>query len=174
MEFKTVGDRHFFLQYHRSRDFSPATFTLDRPPETHEHEAMFVRGATPPGGLQGKVTLWYPFIRKEGREFRDYHFDVEEIGSYDFHYNWFASERKFLSRSLQFIHGSDLDWELMCAVVGHTQRSKVFKPAVTLINNLNEIFPDVDSHRRPNMEEHTYLTLQVVSDGKKAYISRID
>lgn len=45
------------LQYHRTRNFSPAEFTLDRDLEEGEIEATFVRGATKPEGEVFNVLL---------------------------------------------------------------------------------------------------------------------
>ncbi len=48
IETQTVADQFYFLQYHRTRDKNPVTFTLDRDLQEGEIPALFVRGATPP------------------------------------------------------------------------------------------------------------------------------
>ena len=58
MEIKTVCDENYFLQYHRTRDFEPTQFKLERELESGEIEAQFVRGATPPEGVTHKVIIY--------------------------------------------------------------------------------------------------------------------
>ena len=57
MEFKTWRERDYFLQYHRTRNFEPTTFTLDREPKNGEIEVLFVRGATMPEGMTVDTTV---------------------------------------------------------------------------------------------------------------------
>ena len=134
MEFQTVNRKNYFLQYHRARDFSPAGFTLDRALQDGEIEVPFVRGATSKDGERFKVTVYYA---------GEWYFNPEdEDGSFDLHHNWIFPELQFRRRKLQIISEKNLTKEFVSLVVGHSQRSKMFKPKISTIFPIESVMKD--------------------------------
>jgi len=76
MEIQTIGDKNYFLQYHRTINRDLSTFSLDRELENGEYLAKFVRGTTKPEGIILNVAMYYPEYKIE-----------DEEASFDFHYN---------------------------------------------------------------------------------------
>jgi hypothetical protein len=193
MEFQTVNDKNYFLQYHRTRDFSPSEFTLERAIQEGEIEVPFVRGATPMEGRNHKVTLYYAGSRDWSM------IPEDEDGSFDFHTNWIFSDMQFKKRKLQAI--SDMT-EIFYIVAQHHTKSQFFKPEIstivppeTVLKN-NEVlcsgnFADGQKYspRDPILKSgetvfnfyeeakkghNTYMMLHLISDGRKAFVRRID
>ena len=171
MEFQTHNGKDYFLQYHRARDFSPSEFILDRNLKEGEIEVPFVRGATSKDGMDCKVTVYY-----KGQETWNFDTDIED-GSYDMHWNQVFPELRVGKRKVQMIDTNEkLEWELMKFVVGHLQTSKLFKPQVSIIHNIEELLGEEESMNdlgKKSREENAYIDLHIVSDGRRAYISRI-
>ena len=86
IEVQTVNDTNYFLQYHRTRDFRPTTFTLERTAETGETEALLVRGSTPEEGIVCDVTVAHSWLIQEKRTPQDLSSDEE--GSFDYFFNY--------------------------------------------------------------------------------------
>ena len=197
MEFQTHNGKNYFLQYHRTIDFSPSTFTLERTLQNGEIEVPFVRGATSKSGMDCKVTVYYA---------GEWYFDAkDEDGSFDLHYNWIFPELQSKRRKLQVISARDLDWELMSLVLKHSQRSKMFKPEISAIFPIEAVIRDNEVllggyenvhlgngqkyvPRDPILKDgeeifnfskeakngkNSYMNLHLVSDGRKAYVKRI-
>jgi len=134
MEFQTYNGKNYFLQYHRARDFSPSEFTLERTLRDGEIEVPFVRGATSKDGGNFKVTVYYN---------KEEHLNPEdEDGSFDLHYNWIFSELQFKRRKLQVISQGNLTNEFLSLIVGHSQRSKMFKPEISAIFPIESVMRD--------------------------------
>ena len=167
MEFQTCNGKNYFLQYHRTRDFEPSQFILD---ENGEKEVPFVRGATSKDGMDCKITVYY-----SGSE--TWNFDPDnEDGSYDLHYNLFFSEIRARQRKVQMINSEKLEWELMKFVVDHLQKSKLFKPKISIIHNINDVLNGEttdDFYEMTKSGKNSYLDLHIVSDGRRAFVKRI-
>ena len=171
MEFRTHKGKNYFLQYHRARDFSPSEFTLNRELADGETEAQFVRGATPEDGMDCKVTVYYA---TSGNKW-DFNPDDED-GSYDLHWNQVFPEIRVRKRKVQMTISKDLQWEIMKYVVGHFQRSKLFKPQVSIIHDIEDVMHGEtvhDYYQKTLNGENSYLNLHIVSDGRRAFIRRI-
>ncbi|MDD5182133.1 MAG: hypothetical protein PHC66_03110 [Candidatus Nanoarchaeia archaeon] len=174
MEFQTVGDKDYFLQYHRTRDFEAAGFVLDRSPKKGEVKVPFVRGATSPEGMKCKVTVYY-FDPK-----REWHFDTgNEDGSYDAHYNYSFSELQARKRKVQLKNDDVcLDMSLLKVIAEHTQKSKIFKPQVSIIHNIEDILRKGETtddflEQARSTGKNSCMNLYIISDGRKAYIKRL-
>jgi hypothetical protein len=170
MEFQTSHGKDFFLQYHRTRDFDPVKFELTRQPIDGEIEVPFVRGATPPEGITARVAFQYAGAFEGKLQLRDY-----EEGSWDIHYSHVFPELMVRKRNLQMIYmssQSNLDFNLLKFVVHHEQRSKLFKPRVSVIHKIEDIITHED--RKRESDEDQYVNVYVVSDGKRAFIKRVD
>src|SRR3989344_2761350 len=134
MEFQTFRGKNYFLQYHRTRDFSPAGFTLDRGLQEGEIEIPFVRGATSKEGGVFKVTVYYS---------GDLFFNPEdEDGSFDFHRNTIFSDLQYRKRRLQVRSEAFVASELDALAVGHYPRSRMFKPEVSAILPIELVLRD--------------------------------
>lgn len=197
MEFQTFDGKNYFLQYHRTRDFEPATFTLDRALEDGEIEALFVRGATPKEGIKAKVSVYY------ADSLGNSNFNPEdEEGSFDFHDNSVFSELQFRRRKLQAISQKPIK-AFIYAATNHSPRSRMFKPEVSaiipielVIKNNEVIFGDdnvnfgdgrkyfprdpilkdgevIFNFREESKKGHnSFMNLQIISDGRRAFIRR--
>lgn len=181
MEFQTVDGKHYFLQYHRTRDFRERGFQLERQPEADEVKVAMVRGATPSEGIVCKTTMIYAkWIT--GRDYEDWPISEHEDGSVDIHYNRILTEVMSRRRKLQVLSSSSLDWELVSLAIGHTQRSQFFKPEISVIiprrKELKEIIRDEEWNtsfkKARETGEDQYVTLRIISDGENAYVKRLD
>jgi hypothetical protein len=175
IEVQTSNGKNYFLQYHRTRDFEPATFVLDRKPRKGEIEAPFVRGATSELGMCCKTTL----IHAGSLRF-DFDIHADEEGSFDTHWCRVYSELMARKRKLQIIPMSSekkLGFSLMKFVVHHDTLTKLFKPQVSIPLDVSLLFSDKEYTKlvkrgiKKGQDQH--LNLYVISDGRKAYIKRI-
>jgi len=182
VEFQTVNGKNYFLQYHRSRDFYPSTFTLDRPPRNEEMVAHFVRGATPEEGITCDVTThywWYHGMFGDRKMKQKLGIPKVEEGSFDLFWNQTYPEIMLPQRRLQFCRGGQPDRLLMQSVIGHLQRSKLFKPEVSLIvsdDDLIKLIKDegpVIWERVARNRQDEKVRLNVVSDGRRAYFREV-
>jgi len=198
MEFQTHKEKDYFLQYHRTRDFSPANFVLDRPLQEGEMLVPFVRGATPKEGKNLKITVYYSY---KG----NWQYDPEsEDGSFDFHYNEVFSELESKKRKLQINSAKTVGHDLESLVCKHAIRSKIFKPEVSIIFPINSLIKDNEVilgddgctydgiaywPRNPILKEgetifnfskesdnghNSFMNVYLISDGKRAHIKRLD
>jgi|SRR3989344_2809190 len=174
MEIQTSGGKNYFLQYHRTRDFSESLFKLDRPVKNSEIEADLVRGASKPGEFIVDVTVVHAARMK--RDFKEIKLPHNEEGSFDFEAWHTFSELMFRKRKLQ-ITENNLKKTLLGLVVGHTQRSKLFKPEISIITN-HSFFETREYEslvkRAVTTGEDQKIKLYVISDGRKAYLERIE
>jgi hypothetical protein len=199
MEFKTFSGKDYFLQYHRTRDFLPSGFELNRDPRDGEVEVPFVRGATSEEGGDFKVTVYYAGKKLEDVDPED------EDGSFGLGAIPAFHELQFRRRKLQAIDEKDPKNEFECLVSNHTLNSKLFKPEVsaifpiTLVMKDNEVkwggydeitFGDGSKYlpRDPILKEgetvfnfseeakkgrNSFMNLHLVSDGRRAFLQRI-
>jgi hypothetical protein len=180
MEIQTCGNKNYFLQYHRTRDFKQSTFALERPPFADEKKALFVRGATPPEGITVDVTLSYamferfPYEQNE-KGFSDFKLPTEEQASFDKHYYSVFTELMLPRRRVQITNNS-LEGEYVGAIIGHNVRSKLYKPEISLIDwppiyNSRELIDMKKKALQTGQDQK--IKVHVVSDGTTAYIQRI-
>jgi len=173
LEVQTVDEKNYFLQYHRTRNFEPSQFRLDRRPNKNEVEASFVRGATPPEGVTCKTTLKYGNI-----DYNDYEKLCEaEEGSFDFHYFFTFSELMVRRRKLQVLCENPDESLFFSLVVGHLTYSKFFKPGVSVGILGCPLVSDEEFQRATALASATgeiqTIDLHVVSDGRTAYVERV-
>jgi len=175
IEVQTYNGKNYFLQYHRARDFEPATFVLDRKPRKGEIEAPFVRGATSELGMCCKTTLVHA-----GSLRYDFDIHTNEEGSFDAHWCRVYTELMARKRKLQIIPMSSekkLWFSLMKFVVHHDTLTKLFKPQVSMPLDVSLLFSDKEYtklvRRTIKTGQDHHLNLHVVSDGRNAYVKRL-
>lgn len=161
MEFQTHQGRNYFLQYHRTRDFSPAEFRLERETEEKEVEVPFVRGATSPEGMLCKIALYYANMLTG-----DFDPDHED-GSYDLHWHYVWPELMVRMRKAQMVNTNNLDFTMESFVINHTQRSKLFKPQVSILHDINVLLRDYKNFKKNG--KNVYLHLHITSDGRRSF-----
>ena len=142
LEVQTVEGTNYFLQYHRTRDFSPALFSLDRTPETDETIAVFTRGATPPEGVINKIV--------GGGLSAESYFNLQSLPT------WFMFTRPSFS----------IDDVLEAAVHSHLRTSFLYKPRVFVVTAKPPLVNGAT-------DKEGVISLQVISDGRKAYVKRV-
>lgn len=163
VEFQTDKQKNnHFLQYHRTRQIEPATFTLDRDLEEDEFKAVYVRGATPPEGLVLNVAMYYP----------EYQIAEQEDGSFDFHYNFIFSEIMSRRRIANFENRSMQDLSISC-IDAHLPKSRLFNSQIAISIPKDKI-PDDLAHsvyeKTREINEPARIPIRVISDGRKAYV----
>lgn len=175
IEAQYLDGQVYFLQYHRTRDFEPATFTLERILKTHEREATFVRGATPPTGLIVKTTAYY------AATFKTVSWALtDEGGSFDYHDNSVFAELMTRRRIFQMVLANHLLDVSLNLASGHLSLSQMFKPKLSLgidHKDFHYLVPQdelalMKLTARENGKDQ-FIWLYVISDGRRAYISRI-
>lgn len=174
LETITVDGRIYFLQYHRTRDFQEAAFTIEREPVKNEIEARFVRGATPPEGEVYTVTTRYPAEVDYG----GWKLSTED-GSLDICTNKIFSELMVRRRKIQVIIREERDLFFYAVALGHFERSKVFKPMISVLVE-EGLYPDAEDEKafRKIWDKvaTTPQTIQVkvIADGRRAFLERVD
>lgn len=175
IESVSVGQKDFFLQYHRGRDFSPSDFVLEREPGSREVEAEYVRGATDKNGMICDTRFWYG----------DHYELQDEEASFDFHWNHNFSELMTPRRKAQFVQGDDFSHFVLKTTDMHLQKSKLFKPQVSVFltdDQMFKILPELEASRERAIDfvkilgseyEDFRVQLSVVSDGRRAIIGRV-
>ncbi len=168
VEFQTDFDlNHYFLQYHRTRDFQEPSFTLDREPEEGETVAEFVRGVTSQNGIEGILYLILPNKNKHASSNLKFYYDIvmESVNR----------ELKLKKTSVCFIdHGQNI--QLMHVSRSHGGRSMLFKPEVFLSMPKNSLFTKEEKQKMVYDSQHGILTgiaFRVISDGRKAYVKKL-
>ncbi|MBW2965517.1 hypothetical protein KY342_00265, partial [Candidatus Woesearchaeota archaeon] len=178
MEFQTAENgRNYFLQYHRTRDFKPTTFKLEREPEKDEIEPWFVRGATLPEGADYKVTLIYGgMVHRVDKDKYEVKLLEKEDGSFDNHYYGVFVELMTKKRKIQIITEGNFDFSIRKLIAHHYPRSQTFKPEVSLLMH-EDIFRDCNYRQLYEKARETgedqYMDLHVVSDGTRAFIKKL-
>ena len=165
MEFQTYHGKNYFLQYHRTRDFTPTTFSLHREREEGEVEVPFVRGATNPNGMNCKVTLYYENLISGDLD------PNGEDGSYDlgnWHVMW--QELQVRRRKVQMMNINDIDYKLEGVIINHDRKSKLFKPEVSIIHDIRELLQDYRSYKKG---KNSSVNLHITSDGRRALVKLI-
>ncbi len=185
MEFQTYDGSDYFLQYHRTRDFEPAKFTLERALEEGESEVVFVRGKTSPTGETFSVTIF------PEREYPNEHESSFVTTDGVFESAW------SLTRELSVFGIPKIRLE-RGALPNHTVISCLFKPRITVIFPIeyvlkdNEVTGEDESRgylpREPILRggesivdffdedckgKHPRINIRVISDGRRAYVKRV-
>ncbi len=159
---------HHFLQVHYTHDFAGATFVLNRAMKQGEVLASFVRGATPPEGIQVNVTL---------------DFDMEDIrakkpGSYQASYEFYKDVpyREVMSRRV-VIHFSsnDIDWMVLKSMGDHILKSENFNPDLSIGIKIENLFPNLEQDLHPDGKKMSKIVyrVRVTSDGRTAYLQNL-
>ena len=165
IETVVLGDKRYFLQYHRSRDFVPADFSLTRSLQSGEVEAGFVRGVTPKEGIICDTRFWYV---------DDYKLQDEDA-SFDFHWNLTYSELMTPRRKVQFNTAQDWSEFTVKTIDMHLQKSKLFKPQLSIFLEKDKMFrlvPEIEDFEGDY--DNFRVKLNVVSDGRRAIVGRIE
>lgn len=171
MEFQTVGGENYFLQYHRTRDFKQARFSLDKTPRANEVEAWFVRGVTPARGIRIKVLVhsW------EGDDCRSWILP-DEGGSLEIGEAEVVSEIMSRRRKVRIIETDELEEPLYATIKNHLGRSQLFKPAVSMMIPKNKLLSEGENEtlwqRTIRTRKNQYVHVHLISDGRRAYIRR--
>ncbi|MBW3011740.1 hypothetical protein KY311_01000 [Candidatus Woesearchaeota archaeon] len=175
LEIQTANGKHYFLQYHRCRDFEPAEFVLDRKPDEDEIAAPFLRGVTSKEGMHCKTTLVHA-----GSHRIEFNVNVDEEGAFDMHYCKVFAELMARKRKLQLIpinSDGNITNRLVKFVACHDTITKLFKPQVSIPINEYLLFSRTEflkmQRKMVETNQSQYMDLYVISDGRKAYIKRI-
>ena len=175
MEFQTWEGKNYFLQYHKTRDFDPSTFVLERPPQAGEIEALLVRGKTPPEGIIVKATAAYTnwVLQKPYQAWTL----SEEEASFDLHYNFVFWEMMSRKRKVQFVKSDSTDLTLYEIACKHVNRSHIFKPEISASFKRNTLLTGEEylllSKKSEETGQDQYIDVALVSDGRKAYLRRV-
>lgn len=165
VEAQSVGGQHYFLQYHRARDFQPATHVLDRKKEEDEIEPILVRGATPPEGIVANIHFYYG---------GDFHYPLQtEEGAMEVLVTPLHTELSVRRRKIEILTAHDLGEVGKSIDGGHLALSQLFKPAVSLVLDRQGYKTLKDGLKRSEVDNLGHLKVRVVSDGNKAYIKRL-
>jgi len=167
MKFQTVESKHYFLQYHRTRNFSESTFTLERKPNSDELEVAFVRGAT----KDEEGIICKALVQKKNRKVVIEESLVSQI------YNPIYLETTANQRKLDVLENlNGLTGAFQGIVNGHDGTTRLFKPQISVILDSMEQFRFIIPTGTFSLKnkKDKYFTLGVVSDGRKAYLKRID
>lgn len=170
MEFQLSKGKHYFLQYHRGRDFSAPDFELTRQKEKGEEEALFVRGKTSPEGQTYRIVAhshdsWYdgkPLPKEED----GFYGKTEEDEIYPE-----LMARKWKLRIIPLVF--DLQFTLFDAVrIGHVSRTQLYKPEISLIIDQEKALLS-KKENEDDSDDFSYIDVFAISDGRKAYVKRI-
>lgn len=165
----TPEGKNYFLQSHRTVDFRPADFFLERQTEKGEVESWFVRGATPKEGINMKTLI----SRKKLIPI------PEEAESFSQFVGINPIFEEIMTRKVGAILGGNPSFEpyLWGAAQGHSNRSVIFKPKIFGIFK-NKIYTYEEFNFFEDLAEKTgenqYLNLHLISDGRRALIKRLD
>lgn len=179
MEFQTGQRYTYFLQYHRTRDFQPATFSLDKEPNREWFKAFFVRGVTPPEGIHCNLVI-APVDQTGERSERDlttWNLPSSEDSFFPCTAPTMYEEIMAKRRRVQITHTPSLEMDMEdLASQGHLLRSIIFKPEVSLIIPLYKIFSESEYRQSWKKAEKTgqdqSVPISLISDGRTAYLRR--
>lgn len=173
MEFQSSIDngkvRNFFLQYHRTRDFEPSDFVIERGPEKNEVKSRVVRGKTPPEGINVKAILVYGFESLDC--YNNWKLSEQEDARMTYTHNRPFSEIMSRRRKVNLI-----DYKSLKHILTHFLKSTLFKPELSIINSKELYTQEEYSLMLKNAREtktNQTIDFHVISDGRKAYIKRI-
>lgn len=164
VEIQSVGEQPYFLQYHRATDFQPATHVLDREKKADEIETIFVRGATPPEGIEANMHVYYG----------GFNYPLQrEDGALELQVNPVYTEHMVRQRQLQVVAAYDREDVGLSTDGGHLAVSQLFKPGISIAVDRAGQSTLLDGVERSKKDNLGRLTVRVISDGKKAYIEKL-
>ena len=172
MEFQTVDEKNYFLQYHRGRDFQPTSFVLDRNVADGEIEVDLVRGATIPQGVDLNTTILREgYMRDLGKE------KLPETEDSSLSCQKTAYDRiMFRRRKFQPFYSNNTEWTFNKLSAEHYARDSLFKPEISGVVDERYLLSGTE-HEAMIKEarktgERQSLRFHLVSDGRKAFLSR--
>ncbi len=175
VELQTFDSHNYFLQYHRTRDFVPATFELKEAPGAGYAEAMFVRGATPPDGLIVEATVIYARLYRSGFQVT---IPQGEEASFGFGKETILYEIRPRERKVQILEVPGTIPMLELVAMGHVSRSLLFKPEVSVIMPKDSVVTPEQKRelyeRARETGENQTVQLHVIADGRNAYVKKVD
>ncbi len=179
MEFQTGQRYTYFLQYHRTRDFQPAPFSVEKPSGKKWLEAFFVRGITPPDGIHCDLTI-APINQTGKRSERDlttWNLPHSEDSFFPCTAPTMYEEIMAKRRRVQITHTPSLKMDLEdLASQGHILRSIIFKPEISVIIPSYKIFSQREYRQSWKKAEKTgcdqSIPIHLISDGRTAYLRR--
>ncbi len=178
MEFQHGQKHTYFLQYHRTRDFQPATFSLDKEPNREWFKAFFVRGATLPDGIHDNLIVAPAdqTVKKWG-DLTTWNLPLSEDSFFPCTAPIMYEEIMAKRRRVQITHTPFLEMDLEEVVSqGHILRSIIFKPEVSLIIPLYKLFSEREYalfwKKASKTGKDQSIPIHLISDGRTAYIRR--
>lgn len=155
----------YFLQYHKTRDFKAAGFTLERSPASKEFEASFIRGATSNEGKIYETRLFHP-SKQEVLE--------SEKASFELYPPFRGSNKSFIevsSRKRELLLLRQEGDTAFCPT--HVLTSQLFNPDLSMVVDLKKLFT-LEEINSLYAEDGgiPFTKLFVIADGKKGYIKR--
>ncbi len=143
--------------------------------EEGEVKAFLVRGVTPPDGIIVKTTVTYAGWAS-GEDYEKWNLNDEDA-SFDIHPNMVLYELGSRKRKAQFIRRYGINNVLWEIAIGHTSRSHMFKPEVSIVVPRNALYEDNELKLLFKEAERTgkdqNVQIHIISDGKKAYAKRV-
>ncbi len=180
VEIQTVNGINYFLQYHRTRDFLETTHVLTEAPGLDYIEVDLVRGATSPKGEVIDVTVANGWWNRDPRKFPDKVLAIpqNERGACDLHWLDYFTDLMSRRRVLQIIPKEDVATALMKLGDEHINRSEWLKPQVSVMMHLDKLIPYKEwepmADKAGNTAEDQHIKVHVVSDGRRAFIKRLN
>lgn len=175
VEFQTINGANYFLQYHKTRDFRPASFRLDRDLEKSEVEALFVRGATSADGIVVKTVVQRSMNLTPFLTYEEGGFD-EKAGWYGMPPHWEIMTRR---RRVHFFDGKNTE-DIAGDIIGqHMLKSKLFNPEISVSITEEDLISIQDKKnarekaRKISLSAPITVPLRVISDGRRAYVKKI-
>ncbi len=170
IEFQTLDEKDYFLQYHRTRDRSLATFKLKRKRLKNEVRALYVRGVTPPEGreLDLSINVYLDQAPGSGRV---------ALPPNEARYNSFQKSYptylELMSRKVSAVF-SECNFDRITSA-GSGQDPHLLKSEIYIGIDLTALIPDFEVRRRALPDFHKFtVKVRVVSDGTRAYVSLIN
>lgn len=179
MEIQFYQGKFYFLQKLVAAHEMLSDFELNRNQNPNEIAATYVRGATKQGGEVFRATVEYAaFVRDDLRH--ELTNEVACADARDKNNNIF--KELMLSRQRLSLDAITNIWgALPFMFKGHSLASQFFKPEISLVveqEDWNKIFPREDFkfflEKAKSTGQDQAIDLMVVSDGRKAYISRVN
>lgn len=179
VEFQTIEKegsvQNSFLQYHQTREIAYSRHTLSRPLENGELEANFVRGATPPEGIDVEITWWDSgtlislFSASEKVQLPE-----QEEGGLDYHPFYPVVEALARKRTVTLRTKNFEDLAELSRDDSHFSMSTVFKSAVSVLIDFHSLVPEADREIMEKKAEETgapsRFRLHITSDGHRAVV----
>jgi hypothetical protein len=178
MEFVTVDGKDYFLQYHRTRDFEPATFELSRAVQADEFEAQLARGATQSIDGETIQTLIAPTkVITLRAQLYDATKGMMSGSAQASAFHPIIADLLARTTHFQTIRCEEPTYESAVDAFNHMKRSLFFKPKISVIceDELVGLEERIKLRRRARETgQDQYVTVHVVSDGRRALLSRVD